>query len=185
MPPSRPAVSVPDRQPFSFASHSIVKGHSGRALGLLAGTIADAVLGGASLADEALRIAKLPEAGDLTAARLRLPALCGGDPANLDAAQIARAVVESVAESTCDAMVAPLAWGAACGLPGLLGQRAVNTLDAMIGHYSSRYERFGWAAARPDDLAAFVPARLTAMLAVAPATAVAAAAAVVLSEELR
>jgi adenosylcobinamide-phosphate synthase len=130
------------------------------------------VLGGASLAGESLRIAELLEAGDLAAARLRLPALCGRDPRNLDAAQIARAVVESVAENTCDAVVAPLVWGAACGLPGLLGHRAVNTLDAMIGHHSSRYERFGWAAARLDDLAAFVPARLTALLAVALAPAV-------------
>jgi adenosylcobinamide-phosphate synthase len=130
------------------------------------------VLGGASLAAEAAGIARLLEAGDLAAARRRLPALCGRDPENLDAAGIARAVVESVAENTCDAVVAPLAWGAACGLPGLLGHRAVNTLDAMVGHHSPRYERFGWAAARLDDLAALAPARLTALLTVALAPAV-------------
>jgi|SRR5450756_177204 len=129
------------------------------------------VLGGASLGAEAAAIARLLEAGDLAEARLRLPALCGRDLDGLDAEGIARAVVESVAENTCDAVVAPLAWGAACGLPGLLGHRAVNTLDAMIGHHSPRYERFGWAAARLDDLAAFGPARLTALLAIAAAPA--------------
>jgi adenosylcobinamide-phosphate synthase len=130
------------------------------------------VLGGASLAAEAAGIARLLEAGDLAAARRKLPALCGRDAEGLDAADIARAVVESVAENTCDAVVAPLVWGAACGLPGLLGYRAVNTLDAMVGHRNSRYERFGWAAARLDDLAALAPARLTALLAITLAPAV-------------
>jgi adenosylcobinamide-phosphate synthase len=130
------------------------------------------VLGGASLAAEAAEIARLLEAGDLEAARRRLPALCGRDPESLDGAALARAVVESVAENTCDAVVAPLFWGAVFGLPGLLGHRAVNTLDAMVGHHSTRYERFGWAAARLDDLAAFVPARLTALLALSLGPAV-------------
>jgi adenosylcobinamide-phosphate synthase len=130
------------------------------------------VLGGTSLAAEATRIGRLLQAGDLATARKRLPALCGRDPDGLDAAGIARAVVESVAENTCDAVVAPLVWGAAGGLPGLLGHRAVNTLDAMVGHRSPRYERFGWAAARLDDVAAFAPARLTALLAIALAPAV-------------
>ncbi|MGE5132113.1 MAG: cobalamin biosynthesis protein [Gemmatimonadota bacterium] len=129
------------------------------------------VLGGASLAAEAAAVAAALEAGDLAAARGRLPALCGRDPAGLDAAGIARATVESVAENTCDAVVAPLLWGAACGIPGLLGYRAVNTLDAMVGHRSPRYERFGWAAARLDDLAGLAPARLTALLAAALAPA--------------
>jgi cobalamin biosynthesis protein CobD/CbiB len=70
------------------------------------------------------------------------------------------------------AAVAPLFWGAVCGVPGLLGHRAVNTLDAMVGHRSPRYERFGWAAARLDDLTALAPARLTALLAIALAPAV-------------
>ena len=111
-------------------------------------------------------------AGDLAAARRRLPALCGRDPDQLDAAGLARAAVESVAENTSDAVVAPLLWGAVFGLPGLLGYRAVNTLDAMIGHHSPRYERFGWAAARLDDAANLIPARVTGLLAAALAPAV-------------
>ena len=75
---------------------------------------------------------------------------------------VARAVVESVAENTVDAVVAPACWAAALGAPGVLAHRAVNTLDAMVGHRSARYARFGWAAARLDDAAAWVPARLTA-----------------------
>ena len=77
-----------------------------------------------------------------------------------------------MAENTCDAVVAPLLWGAVAGAGGLLGYRAVNTLDAMVGHHDMRYERFGWAAARLDDVANLVPARLTAVLAAALAPAV-------------
>ena len=101
-----------------------------------------------------------------------LPTLCGRDPDRLDAAGLARATVESVAENTSDAVVAPLLWGAVVGLPGLLGYRAVNTLDAMIGHRSPRYQRFGWAAARLDDVANLIPARLTGLLAAALAPTV-------------
>jgi adenosylcobinamide-phosphate synthase len=81
-------------------------------------------------------------------------------------------VIESVAENTADAAVGPLFWGAVAGLPGLLAYRAVNTLDAMVGHRSPRYARFGWAAARLDDVAGWPGARLTAALTVvcAPAT---------------
>ena len=131
-----------------------------------------AVLGGASLAAEAAGVSRALAAGDLDDARHRLPALCGRDPAGLPAAELARAAVESVAENTCDAVVAPLLWGAVAGVGGLLGYRAVNTLDAMVGHHDMRYERFGWAAARLDDVANLVPARLTAVLAAALAPAV-------------
>ena len=124
------------------------------------------VVGGSSLAREARAIAAALEAGDLAAARARLPHLCGRDPQALDADGIARAVVESVAENTSDAVVGALVWGAACGVPGLAGFRAVNTLDAMVGHRSPRHRRFGWAAARLDDLAGLPGARLTALLAV-------------------
>lgn len=130
------------------------------------------VLGGASLGGSALALGRALDAGDLAAARRMLPTLCGRDPKQLDAAGLARAAVESVAENTSDAVVAPLLWGAAFGLPGLLGYRAVNTLDAMIGQRSPRYQRFGWAAARLDDVANLIPARVTGLLAVALAPAV-------------
>jgi adenosylcobinamide-phosphate synthase len=90
----------------------------------------------------------------------------------MQAPELARATVESVAENTSDAVVGPLVWGALAGVPGLVAYRAVNTLDAMVGHHSPRYERFGWAAARLDDLANLVPARLTAALATALAPVV-------------
>ncbi len=125
-----------------------------------------AVLGGASLAHEGAALAGELDRGDLAAARARLPVLCGRDPAALDAAGLSRAATESVAENTSDAVVAPLLWGAVAGVPGLLGYRAVNTLDAMVGHRSPRYRRFGWAAARLDDVANLVPARVAALLVV-------------------
>jgi adenosylcobinamide-phosphate synthase len=122
------------------------------------------VLGGRSLEVEANRVGDLLEAGDIPAARIRLTHLVGRDPSGLDADEIARAVVESVAENTSDAVVAPLLWGAVAGIPGLLGYRAVNTLDAMIGYRNPRYEKFGWAAARLDDLANLPAARLGGLL---------------------
>lgn len=103
-------------------------------------------------------------AGDLDQARLLLPALVGRDAAELDASGIARAVVESLAENTVDALVAPVVWAVLGGAAGALAYRAVNTMDAMVGHRSPRYARYGWAAARLDDVANFVPARITAAL---------------------
>ena len=131
-----------------------------------------AVLGGTTLSREAAAMAALLAADDLAGARDRVTHLCGRDPAQLDEAGLVRATVESVAENTADAVVAPLFWGAVFGVPGLVGYRAVNTLDAMVGHRSARYARFGWAAARTDDLANLVPARLTAALVVALAPVV-------------
>jgi adenosylcobinamide-phosphate synthase len=123
-----------------------------------------AVLGGTSLAGEGAAMAASLLAGDVDAARARLPHLCGRDPAALDPDGLARAALESVAENTADAIVAPLVWGAVAGVPGLLGHRAVNTLDAVVGHRSSRYVRFGWASARADDVAGVVPARVSALI---------------------
>jgi len=123
------------------------------------------VLGGRSLQREAQTIGHQLAREDLTAARRQLRNLAGRDPAQLSPDEIARACVESVAENTSDAVVGPLLWGALAGVPGLLGYRAVNTLDAMVGHRSPRYRRFGWAAARLDDAANWVPARLSGGLA--------------------
>ncbi|MGI8665102.1 MAG: adenosylcobinamide-phosphate synthase CbiB, partial [Jatrophihabitans sp.] len=122
------------------------------------------VLGGTSLARHAAEIAVAVQADDLVTARRLLPQLVGRDPSVLDADGIAGAVVESVAENTSDAVVGALFWGALAGIPGLLGYRAANTLDAMVGHHTERYQRFGTAAARLDDLANLLPARLTGLL---------------------
>jgi adenosylcobinamide-phosphate synthase len=128
-----------------------------------------AVLGGRSLRREATAVRTQLAAGDLPAARLRLQSLVGRETAELSTEEVTRAVVESVAENTADAVVAPLFWGAVAGVPGLLGYRAVNTLDAMIGHRSPRYLRFGWAAARLDDAANWLPARVAGLLTMATA----------------
>ena len=139
--------------------------HAGARL-LATAAVTWAVLGGTSLARAAAGMQRSLAADDLAGARAALPALAGRDPRSLDAAGLARATVESVAENTSDAAVAPLVWGAVAGIPGLLAYRAVNTLDAMVGHRSPRHARFGWAAARLDDVANWVPARLTAALTV-------------------
>jgi adenosylcobinamide-phosphate synthase len=123
-------------------------------------------LGGTSLARTGVSMAELLERGDIDGARRLLTSLCGRDPARLDGAGLTRAALESVAENTSDAEVAPLLWAAVGGVPAVLGYRGINTLDAMIGHRSPRYLRFGWAAARLDDLANFVAARATAALVV-------------------
>lgn len=128
-----------------------------------------AVLGARTLRDEAAAMSTALETGDLGQARARLPHLCGRESSALDEADLARATVESVAENTSDAVVAPLFWGGLAGLPGLVGYRAVNTLDAMVGYRSPRYARFGMPAARLDDAANLLPSRLTAALTVAAA----------------
>lgn len=140
---------------------------TGAVAGLAAGSTALAVAGSASgrmLRTTARDVATALTAGDLDRARATLPALVGRDPSVLDEAGIAAATVESLAENTVDAVVAPALFGAALGAPGVAAHRAVNTLDAMVGHRSARYHRFGWAAARLDDAAAFAPARVTAAL---------------------
>ena len=123
-------------------------------------------LGGTSLARTSMQMSRLLERGDVDGARRLLPSLCGRDPERLDGAGLARAALESVAENTSDAQVAPLLWATAGGVPAVLAYRGFNTLDSMIGHRSARYIRFGWAAARLDDLANFFPARATAALVV-------------------
>ena len=122
------------------------------------------VLGGTSLARPGDRMATMLDADDISGARELLPSLCGRDPSALDAQGLARAALESVAENTSDAQVGAVWWGLVGGVPGLLVYRGANTLDAMVGYRSPRYRRFGWAAARFDDVLNYVPARLTGFL---------------------
>ena len=124
------------------------------------------VLGGTSLLRTVSELSDSLTAEDIGAARRLLPSLCGRDPDGLDGDGLTRAALESLAENTSDAQVAPLFWAAVGGVPGALVYRAINTLDAMVGYRSPCYARFGWAAARLDDLANYVPARFTAALVV-------------------
>ncbi len=122
-----------------------------------------ASLGGTTLRRTGERMADRLSAGDIDAARELVPWLCSRDPEALDADGIARATVESLAENTSDAVTGTLMWGAIAGAPGVVAHRAVNTLDAMVGYRNDRYRQFGWASARLDDVAGFLPARLTAV----------------------
>jgi adenosylcobinamide-phosphate synthase len=149
----------------------VVHAATGVGLGAAAGVVVRSTalatyvaVAGRALWEAAGEVAVALDRGELDAARRLVPALVGRDPASLDEKELARAAVESVAENTVDAVVAPALWAAAAGAPGALACRAVNTLDAVVGHRSPRYERFGWASARLDDVAAYVPARVTAVL---------------------
>jgi adenosylcobinamide-phosphate synthase len=121
-------------------------------------------LGGRQLHETATTIAGHLDRGDLDGARQVLPSLVGRDPEALDEAGIARAVIESVAENTVDAIVAPAFWATIGGGAGVFAHRAIDTMDSMVGHPQGRYAHFGTASARLDDVAAWVPARLTAGL---------------------
>jgi adenosylcobinamide-phosphate synthase len=134
---------------------------------LLTAAVTWAVLGGRSLEYEAMTVHRMLAGGDIDGARRRLRHLVGRDTTSLTAPEIARAVIESVAENTSDAVVTPYFWGAVAGVPGLVAHRAANTLDAMVGHHNPRYERFGWAAARLDDLLGLPGARLSGALTLA------------------
>jgi adenosylcobinamide-phosphate synthase len=157
----------------SVASGLLYAG-TGIALGLLAGrtvrntTLAVSVaVAGRSLRRHAREVHDALVCGELERARTLLPALVGRDPSALDASGIAAAVIESVAENSVDAVVAPALWAFAAGSPGVFAYRAVNTMDAMVGHHSDRYEHYGTGSARLDDLANYVPARVTALLTLA------------------
>ena len=124
-----------------------------------------AALGTRRLAVEGQVMADRLADEDLSAAREQLPNLCGRDPSQLDAQGLGRATVESMAENTNDAGVSTVFWGAVAGVPGIVAHRCLNTLDAMVGYRNDRYGRFGSAAARLDDAAAWLPARITGALA--------------------
>jgi adenosylcobinamide-phosphate synthase len=107
--------------------------------------------------------------GDLPGARLALSRIVGRDVDRLDEAGMARATIESAAESFSDGVVAPAFWYALLGLPGVLAFKVVSTADSMIGHRTPRHAAFGWAAARLDDIMNFVPARISVALLAAAA----------------
>jgi adenosylcobinamide-phosphate synthase len=115
-----------------------------------------------SLLSESHAVIRALEAGDLYSARQRLSRIVGRDTAHLDESEISRAVIETLAESACDGIVAPLFWLAAGGVSCAMSYKAINTLDSMIGHTELPYRYFGRVAARLDDAANFVPARITA-----------------------
>ena len=133
---------------------------AGRIGGVAAATYV--AVAGRALCDAAGRVADALDEGDVEAARVRVRSLVGRETTDLSAREIVRATVESVAENTVDAVIAPMLWAAVAGAPGVLAHRASNTLDAMVGHRSTRYERFGWASARADDAVNWLPARITA-----------------------
>jgi adenosylcobinamide-phosphate synthase len=110
-----------------------------------------------------VRAVLLPlKAGDLPEARAKLAMIVGRDTGHLDESEVSRAAIESVAESSNDAFVAPLLWAVAAGAPGALWYRTVNTLDSIAGHRNERYERFGKISARADDTLNWLPARFCA-----------------------
>jgi len=121
-------------------------------------------LGGRSLRREAERVATYLESDDYDAAREALRALCGRDAAELGERELCRAVVESLAENTSDAVVGALLWGALAGPAGVAAYRAANTLDAMVGHRSDRYAEFGFPAAKLDDAMSWPAARIGVIL---------------------
>ena len=131
---------------------------------VLVGILAWPLVALRSLDDHIAAVAGPLASGDIAVARSAVAQIVGRDPATLDDAGIARATIESLAENASDGIVAPVFWGALFGLPGILGYKAINTLDSMIGHRTERHEAFGWAAARIDDLANLIPARLTGFL---------------------
>ena len=117
-----------------------------------------------SLVDHVAAVARALKNGGLAAGRGAVGHIVGRDVAALDEAGVCRAAVESLAENASDGVVAPAMWAAVFGLPGIAVYKAINTADSMIGHRDDRYHAFGWAAARADDVANLIPARLTAFM---------------------
>ena len=126
--------------------------------------LAASTLATRSLLKEAINVRRLLLIGDLPAARHQVGRIVGRDTENLDKSEITRATIETLAESASDGIVAPLLYLTLGGVPLALAYKAVNTLDSMIGHRDERYEHFGKFAARLDDVANFLPARITALL---------------------
>ena len=114
-----------------------------------------------SLHDHVLPVIRALAAGDLEEARRAVSMIVGRDTAALDEAGVSRAAIESLSESFCDGVVAPFFWLLLLGLPGIWAYKAINTADSLIGHREERWRAFGWAAARADDVANLIPARLS------------------------
>ncbi|MFQ5861941.1 MAG: adenosylcobinamide-phosphate synthase CbiB [Candidatus Brocadiales bacterium] len=117
-----------------------------------------------SLVDEARSVALALESGDIVRARQRLSGIVGRDTKDLDEHQIVRACIETVAENTVDGIISPIFYASLGGPAAAMAYKAINTLDSMVGYRSERYSKYGWASARLDDLANYIPARLSARL---------------------
>lgn len=126
--------------------------------------LAASMLATRSLLDEARAVKRFLDSGDLLSARQQVGRIVGRDTVNLNEAEVTRAAIETLAESASDGIVAPMFYLAIGGVPAAMTYKAINTLDSMIGHRGERYEFFGKCAALLDDLASFIPARLTAAL---------------------
>lgn len=129
---------------------------------LLEAVLASILLAHKSLADHVAAVSLGLRSGGLAGGRLAVSMIVGRDPETLDEPGVCRAAIESLAENFSDGVLAPAFWFAVAGLPGLFAYKMLNTADSMIGHKSDRYLAFGWAAARADDLANLIPARLSA-----------------------
>jgi adenosylcobinamide-phosphate synthase len=129
--------------------------------------LASALIAQRSLDAHVSAVAQALETKGVEAGREAVSQIVGRDTRQLDEAAISRAAIESLAESFCDGIVAPLFWLALAGLPGAIAYKAINTADSMIGHKTPRYLAFGWAAARSDDLVNLPASRLAALWLVA------------------
>jgi len=150
-----------------FATHAVLAGLEGISPALAiagAGVVIYATLSVRDLLEHAKRVYAALNEDDLPRARQALSMMVGRDTARLDRQEIVRATVESVAESTVDGILAPLLFAFLGGAPLAAAYRAVNTLDSMVGHADEEYRRIGWASARLDDVANFIPARAAALL---------------------
>lgn len=137
---------------------------SGPAAFAIQALLASSLLASRSLYEHVSAVAIPMRVGNLKQARSTVALIVGRDPRQLDGAGVCRASIESLAENSSDGVIAPLFWGLFCGLPGLAIYKAINTLDSMIGHRTKRYLYFGRFAARLDDIANLLPARITGLL---------------------
>ncbi|WP_370309441.1 adenosylcobinamide-phosphate synthase CbiB [Sphingobium abikonense] len=142
----------------------IVEHLIGQAAWIGLGILAWPALAQRSLFQHVRAVAAALHANSVPKAREAVGAIVGRDTDRLDEAGISRAAIESLAESFCDGVVAPLFWLLLLGLPGVWAYKAINTADSLIGHREERWRAFGWAAARIDDVANLIPARLSALL---------------------